>query len=623
MPDRLLLLFPDAQLVAQLQPPLKSRGFEPLPAFNAAAAIAQIPQGEWAAVAVDGQGLSLADRTKLLELHRQKPFPLFFFQSLASLSPDRAPLRLLPWPLPPGFTDQVRTKNAPVVFFTDPDFFATRALAAKFAEEGVSIQSVDSPAALGQALKAMAQGASAAQAKPSHVVISNFKGDFAQAQAFDAQITAAISGAVCYFLFPLDPAQAAARAVSGKSVVSLRREEARLFPQIFDQGLTLAAHQSRVRILVVDSIKPELDFCAHALRAAGYDVEALMSDEEAVKAAAKPGSFQLAVIGSGTLQFAEKFGAQMARKMRENDPNLPFIFIVNALEVQTVQKGVRQALELGMEDMIIRPMDFERLRSSVQRAIERRFLILKNEWLLEEVTEKSRVLAQINQFQKNFFSVVAHDVKNPLTAVMGYSDMLASKLPSETAEIKWAANIQSAARTLNHLISDLVDFAAIETGKLRLTMAPLDLGLVIDEVQARIEVAAKARKINFSVKRPQALPANLNGDAMRLGQVIQNLSTNAIQYTKEGGTVSLEVDVSAADVTIGVRDNGIGISKDDLPRVFERFFQTAEAMKMRKGGFGLGLKIAREIVLRHGGDMAVESELGKGSRFYFTLPIPK
>jgi signal transduction histidine kinase len=623
MADRLLLLFPDAQFVAQIQPPLKSRGFVPLAAYNAAAAIGQLPQGEWAAVAADGQGLSLADRAKILELHRQKPFPLFFFDSLASLSPDRAPLRRLPWPLPSGFTDQVRTKNAPVVFFTDPEFFATRALAAKFAEEGVAIQSVDSPMALGQTLKAMAQGGSAPQAKTSHVVVALFQGDVAQAQAFDAQITAAIPGAVCYFLFPLDPAQAAAKALSEKGVASLRREEARLFPQILDHALTLAARQSRVRILVVDSVKPELDFCAHALRAAGYEVEALQSDEEAVKAAAKPGAFQLAVIGSGSLQFAEKFGAQLARKMRENDPNIPFIFIVNAQEIQTVQKGVRQALELGMEDMIIRPMDFERLRSSVQRALERRFLILKNEWLLDEVTEKSRVLAQINQFQKNFFSVVAHDVKNPLTAVMGYSDMLASKLPSETTELKWASNIQSAAKTINHLISDLVDFAAIETGKLRLTMEPLDLGMVIDEVQARVEVAAKARKINFSVKRPQALPASLKGDAMRLGQVIQNLSTNAIQYTKEGGAVSLEVDVSPLAVTIGVRDTGIGIAKEDLPRVFERFFQTEEAKKMRKGGFGLGLKIAREIVLQHGGDMAVESELGKGSRFYFTLPIPK
>ena len=109
----------------------------------------------------------------------------------------------------------------------------------------------------------------------------------------------------------------------------------------------------------------------------------------------------------------------------------------------------------------------------------------------------------------------------------------------------------------------------------------------------------------------------------RIGQVVQNLSTNAIQYTKEGGKVTIEVNVQPEWVIVGVRDTGIGISKEDLPRVWERFFQTKEAQTMRKAGFGLGLKISREIVQMHGGDMGIESELGVGSFFFFKLPIPK
>ncbi len=105
--------------------------------------------------------------------------------------------------------------------------------------------------------------------------------------------------------------------------------------------------------------------------------------------------------------------------------------------------------------------------------------------------------------------------------------------------------------------------------------------------------------------------------------MIQNLSTNGIQYTKEGGSVTIRVDPTPGWITVSVIDTGIGIKKEDLPRVFERFFQTQEAQAMRKAGFGLGLKIAREIVQMHGGEMGIESEFGKGSRFYFTLPIPK
>jgi hypothetical protein len=114
----------------------------------------------------------------------------------------------------------------------------------------------------------------------------------------------------------------------------------------------------------------------------------------------------------------------------------------------------------------------------------------------------------------------------------------------------------------------------------------------------------------------------LRGDSLRIGQVIQNLSTNAIQYTSEKGSVFVKVQVYAAAVTVSVRDTGIGISKEDLPRVFQRFFQAENAQKMRRAGFGLGLKISQEIVKAHGGGMGVDSELGKGSVFYFTIPIP-
>ena len=183
-------------------------------------------------------------------------------------------------------------------------------------------------------------------------------------------------------------------------------------------------------------------------------------------------------------------------------------------------------------------------------------------------------------------------------------------------------NMESAARTLNGLISDLVDFAAIESGKLRVNVSELDLASVVADVRARVQVPAEKRRIALNVTVPPSLPP-LSGDPLRVGQVIQNLCTNAVQYTPEGGAMFLSVSVAPAHVAVSVRDTGIGISKEDLPRIFERFFQASNAVEMRRAGFGLGLKISQEIVRAHGGTIGVASELGKGSTFAFTLPLAR
>jgi signal transduction histidine kinase len=148
----------------------------------------------------------------------------------------------------------------------------------------------------------------------------------------------------------------------------------------------------------------------------------------------------------------------------------------------------------------------------------------------------------------------------------------------------------------------------------------------VAEVGAPSVTAPRSRHVgvhlDVSLKVVPGIPM-MKGDSHRIGQVIQNLCTNAVQYTKEGGKITVEATMTSEWVVVGVRDTGIGISKEDLPRVWERFFQTKEAQNMRKAGFGLGLKIAREIVQMHGGDMGIESTLGVGSFFYFRLPLPR
>jgi signal transduction histidine kinase len=296
--------------------------------------------------------------------------------------------------------------------------------------------------------------------------------------------------------------------------------------------------------------------------------------------------------------------------------------MVDQYPLKAALQGVSRVVELGLDDALLKPVEASRLIFSVEKALERRFLRMENERLLKEVQEYSRQLARINDFQKNFFATVAHDVKSPLTAILGYAEFLDLKLKNQPTELRYASNIHSAAKTLNVLISDLVDLAAIESGKLRVEIGALNLLSVVNEVRARVEITAQKRNISFFTALPPILPP-LAGDEARIGQVIQNLCTNAIQYTKPGGQVTIRVEPAADRVVVSVIDTGIGISKEDLPRVWERFFQTEAAKSMRKAGFGLGLKIAREIVQRHGGEMGIESEPGVGSRFFFHIPVKK
>ena len=241
--------------------------------------------------------------------------------------------------------------------------------------------------------------------------------------------------------------------------------------------------------------------------------------------------------------------------------------------------------------------------------------------LVGRLRSSNEELSRLNGFQSRFFTIVAHDVKTPLSVILGYSRILGDENKDPRLN-EFVDQIKSAARTLNFLVSDLVDFAAIENGILRMKPTDMKISDVVASLPGRMEVLANRKRVRFVVAPLPEFPA-LRGDPDRVAQVLQNLCGNALQYTPAGGTVTLSADREAGFVRLAVSDTGIGISPRDLPRVFERFFQADNAREMRGSGFGLGLKIAREIVEAHGGVLRVESVLGRGSNFSFTLPLPR
>ncbi|MBI3564800.1 MAG: response regulator [Elusimicrobia bacterium] len=648
---RVLLVGLDQALVNELTPSMVGREYETVPVADARAAALKLSSETFAALVLDFAKASADDRAALVKLQADKGgFALIGLEPAAPLTPAMAaPMRRLPWPLPRGFVDQVRAVEVPIAFLVEPTLFLTQGIQGALRQAGVQFFQVDSHVGMIEMLREQSARSEQARTKskpakggfwgrlaggsdePSdqeppvlgHIAVAKFTGTHAEAQQFDAKLRQVMPNAACYLLTPLDPLRAATMAITKGKPAVVPREQATRVAEVLSEalGAVKAAPREKERLLLVDNDVPTLSRLSESLIALGYDVTSTVNGEEALRLAQqKP--FALVAIGGSALETTKLSGANLALKLREKDKDLRLILMIDQFPVQDALKGVTRAIELGLDDAVTKPVDASRLVLSIQRALDARFLKLENARLFKETEDLARKLAQVNGFQTKFFATVAHDVKNPLTAILGYAEVLAMRLKDKPDELKCAAHINNAAKTLNHLVSDLVDLAAIESGKLRVEIGELDLAAVIAEVKSRVDVVAERKQLKFSMKVPPGIPP-LKGDAHRIGQVIQNLCTNAVQYTKEGGSVTIEATLSPDWVVVGVRDTGIGISKEDLPRVWERFFQTKEAQTMRKAGFGLGLKIAREIVQMHGGDMGIESELGVGSFFFFKLPIPK
>jgi signal transduction histidine kinase len=646
---RVLLVGADVALVNEMAPSMIGREFELLNAPDIRAAAVRLATEAFSAVVLDAARVPPADREALAALQRDKGgFALFVLDVAAPLSPMQpSPLRRLSWPPPKGFLDQVRAVEVPVVLLVEQSLYIAQAAQNALRQSGVVFIQMENPVGLIDMLveqNRIAEERRAAEPKSSggfwqrlagkdeeespqamlgKVAVVRFGQAQADAVALDVRLRLAIPNAVAYVVTTVDPIRAASSAVKGGVAATLPREAAVRVAEILTDALESVRSGPREveRILIVDNEMSTLSRLSEALLSQGYEVETTTDGEEGMRLMQKK-PFALAAIGGSALEATKLSGAKLALAMRDKDPELRIVLMIDQFPAQDALKGVSRAVELGLDDAILKPIDLSRLMLSIERALERRFLKLENARLLKEVQISAQKLAEVNGFQTKFFATVAHDVKNPLTAILGYSEVLGMRLKDKPDELKCASHIHNAAKTLNLLVSDLVDLAAIESGKLRVEIGAMDLASVVTEVKSRVDVVASRKQIQFSTALPPALPA-LQGDPNRIGQVVQNLCTNAVQYTKEGGRVVIEVKVIPDWVIVGVRDTGIGISKEDLPRVWERFFQTKEAQNMRKAGFGLGLKISREIVQMHGGDMGIESELGIGSFFFFKLPIPK
>lgn len=297
----------------------------------------------------------------------------------------------------------------------------------------------------------------------------------------------------------------------------------------------------------------------------------------------------------------------------KTDPTLAAIPVVVVSALNDVE-SIARCIALGAEDFLFKPVERVLLEARVAACLARKRAHDREQAALAAAEEASRA-------KDRFVALVSHELKNPLTALIGFADMLVQPEAPELdlAQQEAVNNIRGLGRQMGAVLEDLADLTRIESGQLRLRPEALPLESVVESALSSVQGLIEARGHTLTLDLPADLPP-VWADGVRLTQVLTNLLNNACKYTPDGGTVSVSARLSSpALVEVTVRDNGPGIVSRDQARIFEPFFRSTDEAVRRQPGSGLGLSITRHLVELQGGAIRFESAPGQGTAFSFTV----
>jgi signal transduction histidine kinase len=289
------------------------------------------------------------------------------------------------------------------------------------------------------------------------------------------------------------------------------------------------------------------------------------------------------------------------------------------LGVPLLRDGVPIGL-LSVNRTTVRPFTDKQIEF-VTAFADQAAIAIENVRLFDEIQEKSRQLEVASQHKSQFLANMSHELRTPLNAILGYTELMADGAYGEPSEkmLGVLRRLESNGRHLLGLINDVLDLSKIEAGQLVLELSDYSIQDIAQTVRSTLEPLASDKKLAFKVEVAPELPPG-RGDGRRLTQVLINLIGNAIKFT-DAGEVAIKAEANNGAFHVSVRDTGPGISAADQAKLFQEFQQADNAITRKKGGTGLGLAISKRIVEMHGGNIWVESQVGRGSTFAFTLPV--
>jgi signal transduction histidine kinase len=247
---------------------------------------------------------------------------------------------------------------------------------------------------------------------------------------------------------------------------------------------------------------------------------------------------------------------------------------------------------------------------------------VQNARLFQEIQDKSRQLETASRHKSEFLANMSHELRTPLNAIIGFSEVLLERMFGELNEkqAEYLQDVLASGRHLLSLINDILDLSKVEAGRMELVLATFDLPLALENAVTLVRERATRRRVALEIAIDERL-GDFVGDERKIHQILLNLLSNAVKFTPEGGRVGVNAVPTDGAVEISVRDTGIGIAPEDQTAIFEEFRQVGSDHTGKREGTGLGLALAKRFVELHGGKIWVQSEIGKGSTFTFTLPV--
>jgi signal transduction histidine kinase len=392
----------------------------------------------------------------------------------------------------------------------------------------------------------------------------------------------------------------------------------------------LAQEPRRARLLVVDDEESVALTVGEVLRQEGYEVETASSGDEAV-VFLDGMEFDLVLTD---LHMEGGDGLSVLTEVRRRAPLTISIVLTGFASVESAIAALRQ----GAYDYLIKPCIIDDLKMTVSRGIEHRRLILAEQQARAHLEELNRELEQrveertaeltlvnqeleaANQSKDIFLATLSHELRTPLTPILGWINLLRTGNLDNSALAQALDVIERNARLQSRLIDDLLDISRIATGKLRFDPKPVDLKQVCEAAYETVRASAEQQQVALTMELA-AQPLVVNGELVRLQQIVWNLLSNAIKFTEAGGRVILRTEVLDGEARVVVEDTGVGIVPEFLPYVFDRFRQADGTRTRRYSGLGLGLAIVDALVRLHYGRVMAESEgPGRGARFTITMP---
>ncbi len=284
--------------------------------------------------------------------------------------------------------------------------------------------------------------------------------------------------------------------------------------------------------------------------------------------------------------------------------------------------------ELNVRSEIQTGDEFEDLSHAFNRML-RNLVSMQDQWRkvnadldrkLDELAQANMALYESNRLKSDFLATMSHELRTPLNSILGFSDVLLSRNNLTEKQLRWVRNIKSSGETLLNLINDILDLARIEAGKMQVRLEEFSIHDVCEGLLNMFRAMAEKKNIDLRGQIDPGVPV-LRQDVTKLQQILQNLLSNAIKFTPEGGRVLLKAEAEGGFLVLTVSDTGVGIATEEQELIFEKFRQSGNPLTREHTGTGLGLSIVRELSKLLGGDVTLQSELGRGSTFTVRLPL--